>query len=158
MKKFEFTKKNSESISLIARWYEEINQRPIPRIVIEKVKPYIAEGMEAELIIKALEKAIIRDASFEYAEAILDRLLKEEILTAWGWDFQVELKKRVKEECRFLSDAHDLERIKVLITIQMLRERFPEVEEKYQRFLSEMDSHNSKKRTDCHTGVRTGSG
>ena len=126
-----------KAISLIAKSYEEINQKPIPRIIIEKVKPYIAEGMEAELVIRAIEKAMIRNASFEYAESILKRLLKEGILNLWAWDFQVELKRRVKEECKFLSESHDPERVKILITIQMLKERFPEVEIKYQRFLRE---------------------
>jgi len=137
MKKFEYNEKTMNAISLVASSYEEMNQKPIPRIIIEKVKPYIAEGMEAQVIIRAIEKALLRNASFEYAEAILKRLLEEGILTLWAWDFQVELKKRVKEECRFLSEAWEPEKVKILITIQMLKERFPEVEIKYQKFLRE---------------------
>jgi len=44
MKKFEYNEKTMNAISLVASSYEEMNQKPIPRIIIEKVKPYIAEG------------------------------------------------------------------------------------------------------------------
>ena len=139
MKKFEYTEQTMNDISLIASRYEEMNQKPIPRIIIEKVKPYLAEGMEAELIIRALEKAEVRSAPLEYAEAILNRLLEEEILTVWAWDFNVELKKRIKKYRELLPKSrYTDEQIVMIATVLMLKERYgAEIDERFGKFLIE---------------------
>ncbi len=112
--------KDGKEISRIVRKYEEFNDRFMPRLLLDKIKKYYAEGLDADVIIRALEITTVREAHFEYTEGILKRLIEEGITTLYLWEKKLLFKKsRAEFQKRFpASDEKELDRLALFRTFE----------------------------------------
>ena len=93
----EFNGTRGQAIGYVARRYEDIMNNLIPRTAVEDIGFYIDNGLEPELMIKAIEAAAERGLRWNYTRGILKRCLEEKVFTARQWDFQVLFKKGIAE-------------------------------------------------------------
>ena len=125
---------DGEKISFIVREYERINQDFMPRILLEKAKEYYAEGLSAEVIVKAIEISAIRGAKWEYTEGILKRLLEEEITTLYLWE-KKKLFKKSKAEIRKRFRITDEKELNRLALFEAFKDEIKREQDKLEEFI-----------------------
>ena len=105
----ELSGKKGQALGLIAREYERITCRTVPRTVINDSESYIERGFEPEVIVRCIEITAEKGASWRYTLGILERLEAEEILTIDRWETELRFKKAMKKlKCRLIYDSHEI--------------------------------------------------
>lgn len=86
-----------QAIAKIMREYEQIMCRTCSTALRYDIEYYLERGMEAEVIIRAIEITQGKGADWRYTKAILKRLLEENTLTIENWECKVNIKKLLLE-------------------------------------------------------------
>lgn len=131
----ELSGKKGQALGLIAREYERITCRTVPRTVINDSESYIERGFEPEVIVRCIEITAEKGASWRYTLGILERLEAEEILTIDRWETELRFKKamkKLKAMCRYSSEA-DLLPFAIIETYRYLPE-FLNIEERIKAY------------------------
>ena len=97
MTPLELSGKKGQALGFIAREYERINCRTVPRTVINDCENYIDQLLEPEVVVHALGITKEKGADWRYTAAILERLVSEGIFTLSAWEKAVRFKKVMRE-------------------------------------------------------------
>lgn len=93
----DFNGERGQAIAKVGRAYEEITGRMFIRSILEDIQYYLDRGIEANLIIKAIEITAYKGLNWQYTKGILRRCLEENIYTVYVFDWGVELKHGIAQ-------------------------------------------------------------
>lgn len=84
-------------IAAVCREYQEQFCATMSRGAFADIKSFSEKGIEPELMMLAIEKAVQKGAKWSYAKAILDRCIEEGILKKETFEYRADLKKVMKD-------------------------------------------------------------
>ena len=104
----------NKGLQKIANFYEQ-NINLMSPTIYEEIKSYLDDGLEAELIIKALKEAVDRNCkNWRYAKGILDNCIANKIKTLH--DFQIEqenFKNRKKGKPKIVENTKNYKEVDI---------------------------------------------
>ena len=92
-----YNNERGQAIASVAQAYQEILCRTLSRFIIDDIGYYLDRGVEAELMIKAIEITAVKQLDWRYTKGILNRCIDDGILTAESFEYRTTFKKVILE-------------------------------------------------------------
>lgn len=104
----------NKGLQKIANFYEQ-NINLMSPTIYEEIKSYLDDGLEAELIIKALKEAVDRNCkNWRYAKGILDNCIANKIKTLHDFEIEQEsFKNRKKGKTKKVEDTKNYKEVDI---------------------------------------------
>jgi len=99
------------------------------------IKAFMENGMDGELIILAIEKAVQRGAAWSYARRIIENCVEKEILTKDAYEYRMKLKQTMQTFKRnFPYNTED--ELLPFVLIEIHRKELEDIERRMQEYVS----------------------
>ena len=117
------------SLAYVCHEYQERLCVMMSRGAFLEIKEFHSKGLESELIILAIEKAVQKGAKWSYAKTILDRCIEEGIFKKETFEYRANF-KRVNNSFKKRFSSLDDNLLLLFTLIEISRDYLKEIEEK----------------------------
>lgn len=124
------------TLSHVCREYQERFCTLMSRGAFSEIKAFMENGMDGELIILAIEKAVQRGAAWNYARVILSSCIEKGIRTKEIYEYRLRFKQYMQSfKANFPHQTE--EELLPFVLIEMNREKLEDIERRLQEYIAE---------------------